>query len=154
MIKVSLTNKQCDALIKMVYIGECVYNALTDEKNTEIEKCMQTVYAQIAEQGFRDYFDADKDKGKWYLNEKQETECIDTIERHTLDAFWDHLTDYLTERDLRQNYSDEELNRMDQNSFLELVRKIQDNYNSEFENNGVDNLALNPSLPDFLKEPD
>jgi hypothetical protein len=151
MIKINLTKKQCESLIKMTFIGEWMYNAATTERNPDIEDCKQTVFRQACNQGFKDYFDVELTKDRVDLKADKETECIQTVEDHTNVVFWDILNDYLTERDLRQNYSEEELNKLDKDAFLEIYYKISDHYSDEFEENGIDNLTLNSSLPDFLK---
>jgi hypothetical protein len=152
MFKINLTKKQCESLIKLVFIGEWVCNATTTERNPDMEDCLQAVYRQIYDQGNKDIFDFDKAKGSVFLNEEKETECLETIDDHNDVVFWDILNEYLSERDLRQNYTETEIEKLDKDVFLDLYYKIQDKYSEEFENNGVDNLHLNSSLPDFLKK--
>ncbi len=151
MVKITLSKKQCESLIKMAFIGSFIQNSTKgmDERNTEIEKCEQEIFRQLYDQGFRDVFEPNQNP--LFLNKENEALCMDIIDEYKDDIFWEDLADYLTDRDLSKNYTKEELDRLDEKSFYDLVFTISDQYFEEFENHGIENLVLSSSLPAFLK---
>ncbi len=153
MITITLDKQQSRVLLDMIHVAEWVYNAHKpyDEGNKEVEQCVGHINRQLYDQGFKSDFDLDHNN-EISIRQERLDECIDIVNEYTKDRFWDHLAEYLAERDLREQFSETELRNMDNETLFDHQLKIQDRYFEEFETHGIDNLIIGSSLPGFLKD--
>lgn len=133
-MKLELTKKEFRRLIDMVYIGNWILNSTRGEDRIPDYDNVESLLFQIAH-----------DEGMEVLTEFYQNEAVpsrdfieggihEAIMNYENSVFFDILAEDLARRDMNDPFIDE-------SNYTELAHRI-DEYITEFENNGTDNISL------------
>lgn len=142
-MKIDLTKKQYNDLLKLVYLGNWMINSYrTDDAEERFEELESHIFSFAEAFGNRadvDYSEASK---KYQPSKSLEEKCDDYISEYDNDTFWEDLTDRLAWRDLRDRLGTQQLEQMEMEQVFEQLVPIQNQYSDEFEANGIDNIHV------------
>ena len=137
-----LDKKQYENLIKLVSLGNWMANSHREEPLEDFENLLQTILTQAPAADLGALVEKDEETGLTFPSEDLETILGSFVEEYDQDYFWDELVEYLVERDLHEQFGDDEIESMSEQDFLENERKLAEKYLAEFEESGIDNLYL------------
>jgi len=144
-MKIELTRKQYEALIKLIYLGEWVINAYrTDDRLREFEEVEQHILSFYEEFGMERNICFDKELKRFFMTREFEAESHvhDYIDEYNENTFWDELIFRLARRDLIERYGEEAIKNMDLEEMMQKEGVFIDEYEEEFERNGIKNLVI------------
>lgn len=144
-MKINLTKKQYALLIKMLYLGDWMINAIKveDERNKEVDELHSYILSFAKEYGMENM--ADKNEGGFFPSgAMDEDELVEeSRENYNGEIFWEELIDRLAERDFRRKYSGKEIQAM--KDWIERAGhkdEFTEKYAEEFEENGLNRLEI------------
>ncbi|NMB99467.1 MAG: hypothetical protein GYA35_04210 [Thermoanaerobaculaceae bacterium] len=148
-IKISFSKEQFEKAVKLVYIGNLVVNGMRegDDDNPRFEEYdeIENIFLKTAhENGFKHFVEKDEDEDEYYPSEELEFDKeIDLLmDDYVEDCFWEELALRLASRDVAEKVvANNDLSFPSEKDF-KLLEKIIDEYNEEFEDNGIDNLRI------------
>lgn len=135
MISFDLSDKEFRRLLDLVYIGNWVLNSERgDDRFTDYDDVESLIFAQcLQDKGFRELYDIDA--GVIVPSAAFEEGGIhEAIMDYEDSVFFDILAEELARRDMEEEH-------LPAYDYDELSRRI-DEYISEFEENGIDNITL------------
>lgn len=133
-MNIELTLKEFRRLLDMVYIGNWVLNSTRGEDRFEdYDNIQEKMFAYCAKNGMKDLYQT------WYghvfpSKAFEEGGIHEAIADYEDAVFFDILAEELARRDMH-------LEDTDPDDFTELTNRM-DEYISEFEKNGIDNLTI------------
>lgn len=143
---ITLTNKQFKALLKAVYLGNCMANAYrTDDMQKDYEGIEDYIFSLAPQFGLEKYVDhEDSDGDRYYPTNsfEQTTDVRKLHEAYDEETLWDELADRLGERDFASKYSAEEIKKMSREEWLTKLDACIDLYNEEFEKFGLERIRV------------
>ncbi|PIZ74793.1 hypothetical protein COY07_00120 [Candidatus Peregrinibacteria bacterium CG_4_10_14_0_2_um_filter_43_11] len=144
-MKINITKKQYALLIKMLYLGDWMINAikLPDDRNREVDEFFSYILSFAKEFGMEDM--TDEDEGEFSASRELDEDDLvqESMEAYNEETFWDELIDRLAERDFHRKYSTAEIRAM--KDWIERAGhtdEFRDKYAEEFEKNGLDRLEI------------
>jgi adenine specific DNA methylase Mod len=139
-MKINFTKKQYKHLLDLIYLGDWVANSskIGEEIDADYEALADYVYSFAKSFGYEDYIVYDKEYNTHFPTNKLEEELRVTIEENDTEVFWTELSSHLAHRDLQK-----ELKSIvpPADNFIRLLQ-IEEKYNNEFEENGLDNVVI------------
>jgi len=144
-INLTLSRKEYGDLIKLVYAGEWIINAIRtpDEKIEQFSHIEQAVYKVGIENGFNYLLEASEEYGVIFPTRKlEESEIANYISEYDEQNMREELIDTLAMRDFQRQYSAVEIRTMTREDRIEKQSIHLDKYREEFEVNGVDRLEI------------
>jgi hypothetical protein len=151
-MKINFTNKQYEALLKLVYLGNWVANSNhvpgSKEIHASLEEVEEYVFSYAKDFGLKHFVDT-RFKGKAYPSRQfdEESGVQDIIDEYDEENLWDELCDQLSRRDFHEKYSNEEIEKMDPDERMEKLYSFISTWEDEFENHGLSRLrAINMTM--------
>lgn len=145
-LKITLTKKQFEALLKVVYLGNWMANAYrTDDKKEEYENIENYIFSKAPLFGLEKYMDHEAADGDSYYPTRLFEETTDVHKLHEAyddETMWDELAESLGERDFFEKYSEEEIKKMSREEWFDKQYQCIDKYNLEFEKYGLERIRL------------
>ena len=148
-MKIDLTKEQYENLVKIVYLGNWVVNAIRtgaegDERIEKYEDTEQYIFSFYKDFGLEKYIEYDKEFKEFFPTSELEdnSDTRGYLEDYDNEAFWDELGDRLGDRDFFRKYTEEEIKAMDQKERFLTNQKSIIKYEEEFEKYGIDRLEL------------
>lgn len=144
-MKINITKKQYAFLIKMLYLGGWMINAikLPDDRNKEVDEAFSYMLSFAKEFGMEDMVNKDEDEFSG-SRKLEEDELIETSrENYNEENFWDELIHRMAERDFLRKYTKKEIEAM--KDWIERAGKkdeFVEKYAEEFGENGLDRLEI------------
>lgn len=149
-ISVPFTKKQFFALMKAVYLGNWMANAVrTNDIVREYEEIEHYIFSLAPQFGYDKYMDHDVEDGDAYYPTGEFEETTDVGEQHDNyndEIFWQELADCLAERDFHEIYSEEEIGDMSDEERFTKFYECVDAVNLELENHGIERLRITSSI--------
>ena len=148
-MKINITNKQYLSLIKMVYLGNWMINAIRtgqkgDEYVKEYEDLEQYIYSFAKDYGMEKYIEFDKKMAQHFPTNEFEVNTDLNLRHEEYDehTFWEELFYKLYERDMRNKYSPEEISKMTFEERIRLEEPFRQKWDKELEKYGVERLEI------------
>lgn len=146
-MKINLTKDEYRLLLDLVYLGDWMISAHTDnpEEDPQAQKygpLVQKIFSYANESGLSELVEKSED-GKYDATRLfDESGVMDVIYEYDEESFWTELIDRLAERDVRAAQPDGHLPALKE--YLELAGPIEERYAQEFESHGLQRLKLPP----------
>ncbi|MFH1347143.1 MAG: hypothetical protein ABIH22_00450 [Candidatus Margulisiibacteriota bacterium] len=146
MIKIHLTKKQYEALVKMVYLGNWMINGIRyrGEEIQIFEEFEQYIYSYYREAHLEKYIEYAKEYDKYFPT--KEFEMNSDVEKYRQEYenenFWDELLHKLARRDFMRKYGESNIIKMSIEERIEKEHPFIEKYDDELVKNGVDRLEI------------
>lgn len=133
--------EQYKRLMELVYMGSWLVNAhRTEDRKTEYDEIVSYVFSQAIGSELENFVDPEPIGSRFFPNRDFEEEtCVEElISDYDNETFWEELVERLAERDMFSN--NHALN--DDEVISKQMFEYSEKYNNEFENHGLDRLAI------------
>jgi predicted nucleic acid-binding protein len=142
-MKIEFTKKQYKLLMDLVYAGNILINGFRDQEeiNKEYEGLEYYIYSLAKEYGWQDYVEYDEEFKEYFPTKKFDEHMREKIYEYDDYVFWSKLPIELARRDAAKKLK-EDINEENFNDFLKLVCKLEEKYERELEENGLDNVEI------------
>jgi hypothetical protein len=143
-MEINFTKEQYENLIKLVYLGNWMINAIrTDDRIEKFYDLEQYIYSYFKDFGLHEYIEYDKELKKFFPTEElMEEELEEYIDDYNDYNFWDELTFRLARRDLLKKYGENEVEKMSLEERMKKEVPFLEKYGEEFEKYGVERLGI------------
>ncbi|MCC5894091.1 MAG: hypothetical protein JJU16_01385 [Alkalibacterium sp.] len=142
-MKINLTKNQYRSLIDLVHLGDMMVNGIrTTDKIEEYEELREYIYSFAKQMGCGDCIKYDAKYGMHFETRDFETGKIEEyISEYDNEVFWTELPSRLADRDIirLQKLTGEITDREER---LRKVWAKEEEYQVEFENNGLENVEV------------
>ncbi len=144
-MEIQFSRKQFATLLKSVYLGDWLVNAIRAPGNyiPEFEDFEQFLLSLAYESNLRDMVEFHPTLSRFFLKDDVYEKLQPFIDEYDDEAFWDGLVDRLADRDFSETYGDS-VKRMDQDERIEKYHAFVDKYEAEINAHGVDRLRISP----------
>lgn len=156
-MEIRLTKDQFLALLKTVYLGNWLANAVRtdtpdDKRKEAFDEIEDYMFSRAEEFGAGDLveYDAEMRRHVPTLKLEGDGEIQECIDRYNEENFWEELVYRLVDRDFSRMYTDEGIRVMSASERIEKDHPLFEKYWEEFETNGIERLQvvhLNDDLP-------
>lgn len=145
-MKINLTKKQFETLLKMTYIGNWAVNGVRsgaegDERIKEYDDLEKYILSFAKEFGLEKYVDA-SDGDIYPSIEMEEGEARELIDYYDEDTFWEELVSRLAMRDFSRAYSQDAIKKMDFKERIEKDHPFLEKYWGEVDEYGIKRLEI------------
>lgn len=148
-MKIELAKEQYENLIKLVYLGNWMINAIRsdakgDERIKKYDGTEQYIFSFAKDAGLEKHIEFDKKFNRFFPTRKfeEDTDVEKYREEYDDDIFWDELIDRLARRDFIKEYGEKVIRKMDWRERIEKEHPFIEKYAKEIEENGLNNLEL------------
>lgn len=141
-MKINFTKKQFNTLIKLVYLGEWLFQSHQVEKDPDVFELQQFIYSQAKEIGLEDMVQFDGSLKEYLASQSLEAEMDPKINEYNDDAFWSTLTYGLSQSLMLKHYGQQKLEQLSREELIKVQQEYIDKVSREFEENGINNLQL------------
>ena len=152
-MKMDFTKNEYRFLLDMVEMAEWVLNSRKTDSSDEVKEyseVYQKILSHAKEMGFENLITYDENLDGYYATaEYEESEHMRYIEEFEDDVFWEALPHRLAVRDLVEQFGEMKYMEMEFEERVSKILDLEEIYNKELEENGIDNLRFeNLSLSD------
>jgi len=143
-MKINLTKKQYETLVKLVYMGVYMVEVSSDpEENeyTEMEEYISSLAKNFNLEHLVEYYEDEK---RYYpsLEIEDDEEIVGFIQNYNDDIFWEKLIYSLARCDFINEYREDKIEKMtDEESFVKFQPFVH-KYEKEFSKNGLKNIKI------------
>jgi len=145
-MEIRLTKEQYENLIKLVYLGNWMINAirLKDERIKKYDDIEQYIFSFAKAFSLEKYIEFDKEFNRFFPTREFEenTDIEQYREDYDDEVFWQELSNRLGSRDFYKKYGEEAIRKMDQKERFLKEQEFIIKYEEELEKNGLDNLEI------------
>jgi len=147
-MKIDITKEEYRSLLDILSMADWLMHAHKteqDRRTAPYDKLMQKLYSLAKDMGYEELVEHDPLEGDYYLARRFEenSQSWIFIDEFTDSSFWDELSHRLTERDAaRKAGGEEKLKSMNREERTALESQIQERYDDEFFENGIDRLEV------------
>jgi hypothetical protein len=143
-MKINLSKNQYMNLIKLINIGNWVINSIRnkDEIIKDFEELEQHIYSYHTSADYNG-IEYDENLKSFFPSEELLSELEVYIQDYDNEIFWNELISRMVEKELLENYTEEELENMNDKEFYDVKFKLMDKYEDEFEKYGIKRLKIN-----------
>jgi len=141
-MEIHLSQQQFETLLKTVYMGNWLVNAIR-VRGSEVPEFMeleQYLWKLALRDGFDRFVEFDATLSQFLPLEEFHEMLQPFIDEYDDEAFWDGLVDRLADRDFAETYADAA--SMDQDERFEKLEVFVDKYEAEIEEYGADRLRV------------
>jgi len=156
-MKLKLTKEQYESLLKLVYLGNWMINAVRsgaegDEQIEKYNEMEQYIFSFAKGAGLEKYIEFDKKYNKFFptFDFEEDPEIEKFRQDYNDEIFWQELADRLGTRDFIREYGEEAIEKMSQEERFMKLQEFIVKYEEEFEENGIENLGISKKLFDFF----
>lgn len=143
-MKIELTQKQYEALLKIVYLGNWMASSTKEKPEKDYEDIEQHILSFAKDFKMDKHVAFDKKMKSYYPTEEFEdaTDVVEQIEAYNEYTVWEALVLLLSRRDLVKKYGAEKMDKMSDEEILEKEYSFIQKYEEEFREHGFDNLYV------------
>lgn len=148
-MKINFTKKQYENLLKLVYLGNWMINAIRsgrkgDEVFEEYEKMVDYIYSFAKKFGLEKYVVFDKKFNQFFpTGEFEENTDVNKFkDDYDEELFWEELIVRLARRDFIEKYGEKAIMKMDFDERIEKEYPFEKKYRDEFYKDGLINLKI------------
>lgn len=145
MIEIKLTKEQYEDLIKLVYLGNWMINAIrTDDIIEKYDMIEQYIYSFVKNANLENYIVFDDELNKFFPTREfeLETDVDEYRDEYNNEIFWDELIDRLSVRDFIKAYEKDVIKKMSLREQIVKKSPFIEKYEKEFEKHGIENLEI------------
>ncbi len=157
-MKLDLSKDELKRLIDLLSISDWIICAQDvdsdeDEDKKPYLKLLQKIYGEAYRNGLKDCVEKSEDSDEFFFNDdfKEESLTHQFIDEYEDACFWDNLIEKLAERDYIKETKHKEIDEVGEDDEGESYRmkrfaritELEQQYNEEFEKNGLKYLELN-----------
>ncbi|MBU2598223.1 MAG: hypothetical protein KKC53_03465 [Actinobacteria bacterium] len=145
MIEIKLTKEQYEDLVKLVYLGNWMINAIrTDDKIEKYDIIEQYIYSFAKNANLENYIIFDNELNEFYPTREfeLETDVDEYREEYNNEIFWDELIYRLSVRDFIKAYGEDVIKKMSLRDQIVKKSPFIEKYEKEFEKHGIENLEI------------
>lgn len=104
----------------------------------------QKIYSYAKEMGCPELVEEERETNRYVPSRQYEDEssAFEWIEEYNALTFWDELIDRLTERDVLNEGSTGDVDRMSNDEYWARAAPYEQSYAAEFEEHGIDRLVI------------
>lgn len=160
-MKINLTKKQYESLVKAVYLGNWMANAhrtgqSNDPHKKEYNEIADYIYSLSTEFGLPDNYEYEVE----FSDGPYGTSEVEGLhEEYDEDSFWSEVPERLGTRDFFKKYSKKEREKMTEEEHFIKMQECIIPWEEEIDDNGIDRLEIKEEgikvegeLLDFLKK--
>src|SRR4030042_4037636 len=145
-MEIVLSKDEYKNLIEMLYIADWVMNANNvdpDPSTIKYTTLEQKLFSLAKDFDHNELVDYETKFGEFFPSRTVEEGITEKyIEEYDNETFWNELIDRLVDRDMIRNNKGEDLNKMTIEERLEKEDPLRTKYETEFEENGIENLLI------------
>jgi len=143
-MKIEFTQKQYEALLKIVYLGSWMASSTKEEPAKEYENIEQYILSFAKDFKVDKFVGFDKKLKSYYPSEEFEdaTDVIEQIDAYDEYKVWETLVLSLAHRDIVKKYGEKKVEQMSEEEVLEKEYPLIQKYEEEFREHGFDNLFV------------
>ncbi len=146
-MKIDFTKKEYRALLDLLQIADWVLHAHKAEeppKTKLYRELEQKIFSLAKDFGYEELVEHAAAQDRYYPTRALEESgpAMDFIEDFEEDAFWSQLAKHLSERDLRREIGEQQLEALDRGELWELLEVHETKYWDEFQRHGVERLEI------------
>ena len=145
-MKIDFTKNEYRFLLDMVEMAEWVLNSRKTDSSDEVKEyseVYQKILSHAKEMGFENLITYDENLDGYYATaEYEESEHMRYIEEFEDDVFWEALPHRLAVRDLVEQFGEKKYMEMEFEERVSKILDLEEIYNKELEENGIDNLRF------------
>lgn len=145
-MKIELTKEQYENLIKLIYLGNWMINAirLEEDRIKKYDEIKQYLFSFAKKAGLEKYIEYDKKYNQFFPTREFEenTDIEQYREDYDDDVFWQELSDRLGSRDFVKRCGIENIKKMDQKERFLKEQEFIIRYEEELEKYGIDRLEI------------
>jgi len=146
-MKINLTKKQFETLLKLVYLGDWLANANRvgqngDERIKEFDELEEYLFSFAKEAGLERFIEFDKEFHGFFPTLELENAMWRYIEEHDEEPFWDELFERLSERDFFRKYPEAEVARMEMKERFEREEPFRERWDKELRDYGIERVGV------------
>ena len=146
-MKINFTKKEYRLLVDLLEMADWVltsHDATEQPDKKPYHDLIQKIYANSKEMACDDILEFVPEVNQYFvtLEYDEESLCRQHIDKFEDNVFWDKLSFYLSERDLLVQEGEEKLLSMDPMERSEKLFELQDWYESEFYEHGLENIKV------------
>ena len=146
MVEIKLTKEQYERLIKVVYLGNWMINAIRihGEEYKEYEDIAQHIYSFSKILNVSNLIEYDSESNKFYPTREleEDSDAEQFKQEYDDENFWDNLVDILARRDFIREYGEDTIRKMSWKQRMTKEHPFIEKYEEEFERNGVERLEI------------
>jgi hypothetical protein len=145
-MKIELTEKQYEALLKIVYLGSWIANSVKENPEQEYEEIEQYLFSLAKGLGMEKFVAYDEKMKMYYPTDEFEsvTDVVELIEAYNEYTVWEALVLSLSRRDLIRKHGAAKIEKMGEEELIEKEHPFIQKYEAEFRDYGFDNLYVKP----------
>ncbi|MFH1453663.1 MAG: SEC-C metal-binding domain-containing protein [Armatimonadota bacterium] len=143
-MEIKFTKEQYEALIKMLYLGNCVINGIHADRIKEFDEVENYIFSFAGNFGLENYVDFDRKYNRFFPSRQFEenAEIMKYEDDYNNETFWEELIDRLGDRDFIKKYGMEAIEKMGWEERFVKQQRCADKYAKEFETNGIKSLTI------------
>ena len=156
-MEIELTKEQYENLIKLVYLGNWMINAIRsgnegDERIKKYDEIEQHIFSFAKDAGLKKYIEFDKKFNRFFPTREFEenTDVEQYREEYDDYIFWEELIDRLARRDFIREYGEDTIKKMSIKERIEKEYPFEEKYGEEFGKNGLQNLEILKKIDEIL----
>jgi hypothetical protein len=142
-MKIEFTNEQYKLLMDLVYAGNILINGFRDQDdiNKEYEDLEYYIYSFAKEYEAADYVEYDKEFKEYFPTKKFDEHMREKVYEYDNYVFWAKLPTEMARRDAARQFK-EDINEENLKKFFKLACKLEEKYEKELEENGLENVEI------------
>lgn len=145
-INISFTKAQYKTLLKLIYLGEWMHESHQTDESKDVTEVVQLIFSKTKEAGTESMIEYSDDLDKFFPTRNMEEIIHLLVEEYDEYTFWEELAHSLAERDFFEKYDEDLLSHMTMENRFSLMQKYVEQYEKEFEMNGIENLVLKKKI--------
>lgn len=147
-VKINLSKKQYETMIKAVEAGSSIYGILGDmvsddykKESNEIEDLQKYLLGFASDFGSSDM--TEKFKGELIMSDDFSEKMEEVMDDYDDEIFWHELETRLGKRDFERTMTKAEKKEMEEDRWYpKRIHELYDKWSKEFEDNGVERLEI------------
>jgi hypothetical protein len=144
-IAIELTADQYRLLLELAYCGNWLINSWREDQQVlgEFDNLENHLLTYAAKAGLPEVAETDQETKQMFFSGPFEQAVHERfVPDYENDVFWGELCQRLAWRDLERSFGSVGIGRMGSRERTAALERIEDRYQAEFDQHGVDNLAL------------
>lgn len=153
-MKIEFDRHQMGTLMRLLYLGNWMANAYSDEsENEEFAELIHYICGQAKDMAFAEFLAQDMEAPKSISSEAlEEVENLNKlIEEYDDAVFIDKLIYNLADRDMLNKFGEKKIEAMSDDDFFKEEAPFVQKYQQEFAKNGILNLTVRTEKPEKAK---
>ncbi|MCX5811916.1 MAG: hypothetical protein NT178_05145 [Proteobacteria bacterium] len=143
-MKINFTKEQYKTLLKIVYMGNGIVNAVDESEDNEFTAMEEYIFSFAKNVGLEHLVEYDETEKIYYPSEKleEDEEIIEYIQSYDDNIFWEKLIFNLARRDMENEYGRKPVEKMSEEESFVKGQPFAQKYEKEFSKNGLKNLKI------------